>query len=123
MKRLFAIGLLLSLLAALPAFAGSVGMFGGKGVRSAGQDPPGRWVYIKGRSGSMRRVEISKARFAYLDTVPRASRAAKPADDLKDGAVVQVTVEQDKRSGEWIASAVLIVKLSGDQHLAQSRAP
>ncbi len=94
-------------------------MFGGKVVRSDGQDPPGTWVYIKGRSGSMRRVEVSKARFEYLDSVPAASRSAKPADDLKDGAVVQITAEQDKRSGEWIASAVVFVRLSS-QPLMQS---
>jgi hypothetical protein len=111
----------MSLLAALPALAGSSGMFGGRVVRSDGQDPPGKWIYIKGRAGEMRRVEVSKARFEYLDSVPQASRSAKPADDLKDGAIVQVTAEQDKHSGEWIASAVLFVKLPG-QPLMQSSA-
>ena len=96
-------------------------MFGGKVVRSDGQDPPGKWVYIKGRSGSMRRVEVSKARFEYLDSVPAASRSAKPADDLKDGAVVQVTAEQDKHSGEWIASAVVFVRLSSQPVMQSSK--
>ncbi len=121
MKRLLALGIFVSVLAALPALAGSIGMFGGKVVRNAGQDPPGKWIYIKGRSGSMRRVEVSKAHFEYLDSVPRASRSAKPLDDLKDGAVVQVTAEQDQRSGEWIATAVLFVRLSS-QPLVQSSA-
>ncbi len=121
MKRQLALGLFLSLLMALPGWAGSIGMFGGKVVRNDGQDPPGKWIYIKGRSGSMRRVEVSKARFEYLDSVPRASRSPKPADDLKDGAVVQVTAEQDKHSGEWIATAVVFVRLSG-QSLVQSSA-
>lgn len=122
MKRLLVLGLFVSLLAALPALAGSVGMFGGKVVRGdGGQDPPGKWLYIKGRAGAMRRVEISKARVDYLDSVPRASRSAKPVDDLRDGAVIQVTAEQDKRSGEWIASAVLIVRLSNPSHVASIR--
>ena len=121
MKRYLVLGLLVSLLGALPASAASVGMFGGRVVRSNGQDPPGKWIYIKGRSGSMRRVEVSKARFEYLDSVPRASRSAKPVDDLKDGAVVQVTAEQDKRSGEWVATAVLFLRLSS-RPLAQSSA-
>ena len=121
MKRLLAFGLFLSVMMALPALAGSVGMFGGRVVHSDGQDPPGKWIYIKGRSGSMRRVEVSKAHFEYLDSVPRALRSAKPADDLKDGAVVQVTAEQDKRSGEWVATAVVFVRLSS-QSLVQSSA-
>ncbi len=119
MKRLLGFGLFFFLLASLPALAGSPGMFGGKVVRSDGQDPPGKWVYIKGRSGAMRRVEVSKAHFEYLDSVPPASRSAKPVDDLKDGAIVQITAEQDKHSGEWVATAVVFVRLSS-QPVVQS---
>lgn len=104
-----------------PASAGSIGMFGGKIVQAADQNPPGKWIYVKGRGGSLRRVEISKARYEYSDAVPRAARARTPADDLKEGAVIQVAAEQDG-SGEWIAKSILILRLS-KQSLLRSSGP
>jgi hypothetical protein len=122
MRNLTRCGLLIIALGALlPALAaaGAVGMFGGKVVQGAAQNPPGKWVYIKGRGGSLRRVEVSKARFDYAASVPRAARAGNPADDLKDGTVVQVSAEQDD-SGEWIARSILILQLANQQVLRSS---
>ena len=110
MRRLAAVLCLGSCLL-VPAFAGSVGMFAGKVVEAAAEKPPGKWIYISGRGGTVRRVEISKARYSYSDEVPQATRSSKPADDLRDGAVIQVAAEQDG-SGEWIAQSILFLRLS-----------
>ena len=95
-------------------------MFAGKVVEAAAENPPGKWIYVKGRGGMVRRVEISKASYSYSDAVPQSTRAPKPADDLKDGAVIQVAAEQDG-AGEWIAQSILFLRLS-KQKLVQSSA-
>jgi hypothetical protein len=116
-RRSAILAIAVTLVLALPASGGSVGMFGGKVVEGAGKNPPGKWLYVKGRAGMLRRVEISKARFEYADSVPRSARAGSPADDLKDGALVQVAAEQE--AGEWVARSVLILRLS-DHRLVRS---
>jgi hypothetical protein len=119
MRRAIAAVLLAACLA-VSSFAGTVGMFGGKIVPAADTNPPGKWIYVKGRGNTLRRVEISKARYEYSDSVPRADRARVPADDLKEGAVIQVAAEQDG-AGEWVAKSILFLKLSR-QKLVQSSA-
>ena len=121
MRRLAAVAIFIVGLL-VPAWGtGPVGMFGGTVVRSTMQDPPGKWVYIRGRGRTVRRVEVSKARFEYAASVPRTARSAIPADDLKEGTVVQVAATQDK-AGEWIAQSVLILRLP-DQEVLRSAAP
>lgn len=106
------------LLAFLAAHAGSVGTFAGKVVHGeAEKSPPGKWLYVQARGGSLRRVEISRASFDYAASIPEAERSAAPADDLRDGALVQVTAEQDKQSREWVARSVVILRLSRDPAL------
>ena len=68
----------------------------------------------------LRRVEVSKARFDYAASVPRAAPSAVPVDDLKDGTLVQGAAEQD-RSGEWVAQSVLILRLPNQQVLRSAR--
>jgi hypothetical protein len=121
MRRLAAIAILIVGFLAPASGAGPVGMFGGTVVRSAMHDPPGKWVYIKGRGRSVRRVEVSKARFEYAASIPRTARSAIPADDLKEGTLVQVAATQDK-VGEWIAQSVLILRVP-DQEVLRSRRP
>ncbi len=118
-QRLTWLAVLGLLFLTLPALGGSVGMFGGKIVEGAAQNPPGKWIYVKGARAMIRRVEISKAKLNYADSVPRQSRAASPGDDLKDGALVQVAAEQD-RSGEWIGKSVLILRLSQERVVQSS---
>lgn len=96
--------------------AGSLGTFGGKVVRSAAarsaEDPPGRWIYLQGKGGSVRRVEISAARYEYAVSIPAQARASTPADDLRQGAAIQVTAEQDENSGDWKARSILFLRLA-----------
>gem|GEM_PF-5454783 len=88
-----------------------VGMFGGTVVRGGAQDPPGKWIYVRGRGSMVRRVEISKASIDYSTSVPRAARSAIATDDLREGTLVQVAASQDK-TGEWVARSVLIMRLA-----------
>ncbi len=91
------------------AFAGAVGVFGGR-VVSVSTERSDHWIYIKGYNGLGRRVDISRARIAYSDQVPTNARALDPAEDLRPGALVEVTAEQDDH-GEWRAQSVQIVSL------------
>jgi hypothetical protein len=120
MLRRSLVAIVIALLIAPAGFAGTPGMFGGKVVQGLAKNPPGKWIYIKGRAG-IRRVEISKAHFDYASSVPRGSRATIAADDLKDGTLVQVAAEQDS-AGEWIAQSILILRLA-DQDVVRSAAP
>lgn len=56
-----------------------------------------------------RRVDISHARVSYDESVPTATRLAKPEDALTAGAEVRVTAEQGS-DGEWRASQVEILR-------------
>lgn len=103
--RLFLVTVLFTAL----AFAGTVGVFGGR-VVSVSTERSDHWVYIKGHNGLGRRVDISRARIAYSDQVPANARALDAVDDLRPGALVEVTAEQDA-AGEWRAQSVQIVSL------------
>src|SRR4051794_41875815 len=81
--------------------AGTPGVFRGTLVDGPGNEKiDGRWIYVKGRNGSLRRVEISRAKVSYMDSVPEGKREKLPESALKPGAVVRVTAEPDK-GGEW----------------------
>jgi len=67
------------------------------------------WIYVQGRNGMARRVDISRARIVYDEDVPTAGRLAKPEDALTDGAEVRITAEQGS-DGEWKATRVEILK-------------
>ena len=101
--------LLATLVLTVVAFAGSVGTFGGR-VITVSVERSDHWIYIKGSNGLGRRVEISGARITYSDDVPVRARATSPADDLRPGALVEVTAEQDAR-GEWVAQSIQILRL------------
>ncbi len=67
------------------------------------------WIYVQGRNGTARRVEISRAKILYDEDVPAAERRPKAEDALTPGAEVRVTAEQDS-DGEWHATQVEILK-------------
>ena len=67
------------------------------------------WIYVQGRNGAARRVEISRAKILYDEDVPPAERRPKPEEALTPGAEVRVTAEQDS-DGEWHATQVDILK-------------
>ena len=107
MRRTVATALLFAALGAA-AFAGTPGIFQGQIYQDA--KPTSGWIYVRARNAMMRKVEISKARVSYAESVAAADRAADPAKDLVNGAEVQVTAEQDS-AGEWRDSRIEIIKV------------
>jgi len=71
-------------------------------------------IYIKGRNGLVRKVDISAAVIVYGDSVPREKRQNKPESALKSGTDVRVTAEQGD-SGNWKASEIEIVGPDDDR--------
>lgn len=67
------------------------------------------WIYVQGRNGTARRVEISRAKIEYDEDVPADERNSKPEDALVPGSEVRVTAEQGS-DGEWHATEVEILK-------------
>src|ERR1700739_1189942 len=98
----------LSLMLSLAAFGGTPGIFQGRVYQD--QKAASGWIYVQGRNGMLRKVEVSRARVVYAESVPAADRGTDPAQDLVQGAEVRVTAEQDG-AGEWRAIQVEIVKI------------
>jgi hypothetical protein len=87
--------------------AGTPGSFRGTVV-----DGPGAGkgqIYVQGRNGMARRVDISRAQVSYDESVPETTRLPRPEDALTPGAEVRVTAEQGD-DGEWRASRIEILK-------------
>ncbi len=101
----------------LAVFAGTPGIFQGQVYRD--QNSGSGWIYVQGRNGMLRKVEVSRARVVYAPSVPVADRAKDPAQDLIPGAEVRVTAEQDG-DGKWRASRVEILKISRPQNRLQA---
>lgn len=111
--RVFALILALAILA-----VATPGSFRGTIV-----DNPGAakgWIYVQGRNGTARRVEISRAKILYDEDVPATERRPQPQDALTPGAEVRVTAEQDS-DGEWHASQVEILKAAGAEQTSRQQ--
>ena len=100
----------------LAIHAGTPGSFRGTIVDNPQNGAGKNWIYVQGRNGMARRVDVSHARVMYDDEVPASARLPKPEDALTAGVEVRVTAEQDD-NGEWRASRVEILK----QQLAASK--
>lgn len=89
--------------------AGTPGSFRGTVVEGDQGAPKEGWLYVRGRNGNIRRVDISQAAVAYDENVPADERKPSPREQLVIGAEVRVTAEQGT-DGEWRASRVEIIK-------------
>jgi hypothetical protein len=114
-RRCWMLALVLGL--SLLAWAGTPGSFRGTIVDNPQADK--NWIYVQGRNGMARRVDISHARVIYDEDVPAAERRPKPEEELKPGTEVRVTAEQDS-DGEWRASKVEILKAAVNTQPAAS---
>jgi hypothetical protein len=85
------------------------GVFQGRVVEGSKHEA-GKYIYIAGRSGYLRRVNIQKCQIRFGNGVPAAERVRSASDYLRDDAEVRVTADQSD-NGEWIAIEVLILKL------------
>ena len=94
------------LLIVTSALAGTPGSFRGIVVESPDKEKSaGRWIYVKGKNGMMRRVEISKAKVSYGESVPKTRREEVPDLSLTPGAEIRVIAEQES-DGEWHATEI-----------------
>jgi hypothetical protein len=89
--------------------AAAQGSFRGTVVEGDKGASPGAWLYVRGRNGSIRRVDISQAVISYDETVPADQRKSSAREQLVVGAEVRVTAEQGS-DGEWRATRVEIIK-------------
>ena len=104
-------GLLLitSCLLAVFAAGAAAGSFRGTVVNGPNSGADKQWVYVQGRDGNIRRVDISNARVTYDAAVPKHVRTPKASDSIREGADVRVTASQDG-NGEWKASSIEVLK-------------
>ena len=91
--------------------AGTPGSFRGTIVDGPHSIAGEHWIYVQGRNGMARRVEVSHARVTYDEGVPTETRLPKAEDALTSGAEVRVTAEQGS-DGEWKATRVEILKMA-----------
>jgi hypothetical protein len=99
---------LICLALALPVFA-TKGIFQGRVVEGTKHEA-GKYIYVAGRSGYMRRVNIERCRVQFAAGVVASERVRSAAESLRDSAEVRVTAEQSA-NGEWVATDILILKL------------
>lgn len=107
-KRSRSFVLFVCVLAVLPAFA-TRGVFQGLVVEGTKHEA-GKYIYVAGPSGSMRRVNIQNCRVRFDAAVPAGQRVRSASEYLRDSAEVRVTAEQ-KQDGEWMATEIVILKL------------
>lgn len=107
MRNLGACLLVATVLAGL-AVAATPGSFRGTVVEGENGAPKEGWLYVRGRNGSIRRVDVTQATFAYDEDVAADQRKAPAREAAGIGADVRVTAEQGS-DGEWRASRVEIV--------------
>jgi hypothetical protein len=115
---LIALCLTLVLLSA-PASAATPGLFLGTIVEEGHPEAAETgWIYVQGRNGGIRKVDISHASITYGDDVPARSRDSQPRGALVSGTEVRVTAEQGS-DGEWRATLVEILKRPKSQKIGK----
>jgi len=107
MKR-FVLALYMMVGLSLAAIAGTPGTFRGVLVEGPTTSRSEGWVFVKGKNGMLRKVEIQRADVHYEESFPEQKRKRTPKAALKPGIEVRVTATQGS-DGEWHASEVEIV--------------
>ena len=98
----------LMLFCSLPLFA-TKGVFQGRVVEGTKREA-GKYIYVAGRSGYMRRVNIQQCHVRFDSGIPASQRVQSAAESLHESAEILVTAEEG-RNGEWVASDIVILKL------------
>lgn len=104
--RLSALALALTL--AVPVFA-TIGVFQGRVVEGTKREQ-GKYIYVVGPTGMMRRVNIQSCRIRFDASVPPGQRVGDASESLKESAEVRVTADQ-RDNGEWVATEILILRV------------
>jgi hypothetical protein len=99
--------LLLTLILSPLADAKILGVFQGKIIKTTTTKSGKQWLYVQGKTGFVRKVDVAKAVVEYDDNFPTEARIAKPAQALTVSADVRVTAQQ--KHDVWLADEVLIL--------------
>jgi hypothetical protein len=97
----------------LQVSAGTPGTFRGVVVRPSEAGNSG-WIYVLGRNGQVRRVDVSHSQVSYGDPVAQRDRRKSPRESLVPGSELRITAEPDEK-GEWRAIQVEILRIGSDK--------
>ena len=96
----------------VPAYASTPAMFRGRVVEIADQPKQAGIVFVMGRNGSLRKVQVGEARVEYADGMPDKFRKPQPSDSLVQGADIRVEAEEQS-AGLWRARSIEILQVPG----------
>ena len=102
------VALVLTLLLTAPVFA-TRGVFQGRVVEGTKREQ-GKYIYVAGPTGMMRRVNIQNCRIRFDGSVPPRQRVGDASESLKESAEVRVTADQ-RENGDWVATEILILEV------------
>ena len=106
----------------LSSLATTPGTFRGVVVEAPAPSRIDGWIFVKGKNGMLRKVEIKAAAVHYEDTFPAAKRKQSAKASLKPGIEVRVTATQAK-DGEWHASEIEIMEPDADTEMPSDPSP
>ncbi len=101
---------------AVCTWAGTPGSFRGVLVNGPESQRHDGWIFVKGKNGMVRRVDIAKAEVRYDESYPQEQRSSIPRVTLKPGIEVRITATQGK-DGEWHATSVEIMEPDADTEM------
>ena len=104
--------LLAILLTLMPLYASTPAMFRGRVVEIADQPKQAGLIFVMGRNGSLRKVQIGDAHVEYSGSVPGKFRKQVPSDSLVQGADIRVEAEEAS-AGLWRAHSIEILQVPG----------
>ena len=103
----------LALLLTLPAFGGTPADFRGKVIEFPNYKGSNLGtIFVMGRNGALRKVQVGSARVSYDVNIPTKFRLKPPSQSLKHGAEVRVEAEEDGH-GLWRARRIEIMGVPG----------
>jgi hypothetical protein len=119
-RRVPVLVLLLTLV--LCPFSGAkiLGVFQGRIIKATATKSGKQWLYVQGKTGFVRKVDVAKAVVEYDDDYPVGARVAKPAQALTVSAEVRITAQQKK--DVWLADEVLILAPNPEEKTKKSAA-
>ncbi len=115
-------GAFVTLFLLLTVTAATPGMFRGTIVEGPANSRSKGWIFVKGKNGLSRRVDVARASVFYNDEYPEEKRERSATSSLRPGTEVRVTATQGD-DGEWHASEVEIVLPSTEKEMPAPEDP
>jgi hypothetical protein len=96
----------------LPAFASTPASFRGKVIEFPTEKSASGMIFVMGRNGALRRVQVGNAHVSYSEHIPAKFRHKQASQSLKHGADVRVEAEENGH-GLWRARSIEILGVPG----------